>query len=150
MPKQLLFGELERPQPRHGTKRRWRDLVEEDVQAVGLGVAWYEVAQDRKQWEEVCRQCRAYDINKGVGHYAANNSNTNVDTSYAHAGSLSDAKEIIHDIPTAAPLVPLDFLLVNIQGMVPQDTAIILKMGGYKVTWLQGVCVRCGILACVI
>ena len=24
MPKQLLFGELERPRPRHGTKRRWR------------------------------------------------------------------------------------------------------------------------------
>ena len=39
MPKQLLFGELERPRPRHGTKRRWRDLVAADVQAVGLGVA---------------------------------------------------------------------------------------------------------------
>ena len=49
MPKQLLFGELERPQPRHSTKRRWRDLVEADVQAVGLGVDWYEVAQGRKQ-----------------------------------------------------------------------------------------------------
>ena len=61
MPKQLLFGELERPRHRHGTKR-WRDLVEADVQAAGLGVAWYEVAQDRKQWEEVCRQCRAVSM----------------------------------------------------------------------------------------
>ena len=48
MPKQLLFGELERPRPRYGTKRRWRDLVAADVQAVGLEVAWYGVAQDRK------------------------------------------------------------------------------------------------------
>ena len=48
MPKQLLFGELVRTRPRHGTKRRWRDLAEADIQAVGLGRAWYEVAQDRK------------------------------------------------------------------------------------------------------
>ena len=33
IPKQLLFGELERLCP---TKRRWRDLAAKDVQAVGL------------------------------------------------------------------------------------------------------------------
>ena len=44
MPKQLQLGELERPQPRDGTKKRLRDLVETDVQAVKLGRAWYEVA----------------------------------------------------------------------------------------------------------
>ena len=68
MPKQLLFGGLVRPRPRHGTKRRWRDLVEADVQAVGLGRAWYEEAQDRREWEEICRQCCAYDNNKDIGH----------------------------------------------------------------------------------
>ena len=72
MPKQLLFGELEIPQPRNSTKRRWRDLVAADAQAVGLGVAWYRVAQERKEWEEICRQCRTYDINKDIGHCAAN------------------------------------------------------------------------------
>ena len=82
MPKQLLFGELVRTRPRHGTKRRWRDLAEADVQAVGLRRAWYEVAQDRKEWEEICRQCRAYDSNEGGGHSAANSSNTNTDSSY--------------------------------------------------------------------
>lgn len=41
MPKQLQLGELERPQPRDGTKKRLRDLVEKDVQAVKLGRAWY-------------------------------------------------------------------------------------------------------------
>ena len=47
---------------------------------------------------------------------------------------LSTGKETIHDIPTTAPTVPSDFPLVNIQGIVPQDTAIILNM----VTRLQG------------
>ena len=41
MPKQLQLGELERPQPRDVTKKRLRDLVEKDVQAVKLGRAWY-------------------------------------------------------------------------------------------------------------
>ena len=58
---------------------------------------------------------------------------------------LSAGKEIIHDIPTTALLVPLDFLLVNIQGIVPQDTAIIDPVDGR----LQGdkvcacVCAQC-------
>ena len=32
----------------------------------------------------------------------------------------STGKEIVHGIPTTAPLVPLDFFLVNIQGIVPK------------------------------
>ena len=157
------FGELERPRPRHGTKRRWWDLVAADVQAVGLGVAWYGVAQDGKEWEEVCRQCCAYDINKDIGHCAANSSNTNVDASFpcscgcsfrcpgdltrhrqicdgaqhhtkatekwpthltAGVEELSTGKETVQDIPTSAPTVPSDLLQINIQGIVPQDTAI--------------------------
>ena len=31
LPKQLLFGELVRPCPSHGTKKRWRDLAGKDV-----------------------------------------------------------------------------------------------------------------------
>ena len=58
----------------------------------------------------------------------------------ASVEEASTGKEIVHDIPTTAPLVPLDFLLVNIQGIVPQDTVIILKMGGYKVTRCVCVC----------
>ena len=46
---------------------------------------------------------------------------------------LSTGKETVHDIPTTATTVPSDLLLVNIQGIMPQDTTIILKMGGYKV-----------------
>ena len=56
LPKQLLFGELQRKRPRHGTKRRWRDLMAADVQSTGLGEEWYEVAQDRKEWTKRCEQ----------------------------------------------------------------------------------------------
>ena len=87
-----------RTRPRHGTKRRWRDLAEADNQAVGLGRAWYEVAQDRKEWEEICRQCCANDSNKDGGHSAANSSNTNTDSSYPFScGRSFRAKETSPD-----------------------------------------------------
>ena len=37
IPKQLLFVELIRPDPSHGTRRRWRNLAVRDVQAARLG-----------------------------------------------------------------------------------------------------------------
>ena len=50
MPKQLLFGELEKKRPSHGTKRRWRDVVAADIKAAGMSEDWYEVAHDRRAW----------------------------------------------------------------------------------------------------
>ena len=45
MPKQLLFGELRKKRPSHGTKRRWRDVATADIKAVGVktmgGMTWY-------------------------------------------------------------------------------------------------------------
>ena len=49
LPKQLLFGELEKPRPRHGVKRRWRDLVLADIKAMDIE-DWYTAAQDRREW----------------------------------------------------------------------------------------------------
>ena len=46
-------------------------------------------------WEEVCKQCCTCD--KDVGHCAANSSDINGDTSYAPAGTLSNAKETTHN-----------------------------------------------------
>ena len=59
----------------------------------------------------------------------------------ASVEELSTGKETVHDIPTTAPTVPSDLPLVNIQGIVPQDTAITLNMGSYKVTRYVCVCV---------
>ena len=55
MPKQLLFGELEKKRPSHGTKRRWRDVVAADIKAAGVSENWYEVAQDRRAWRALCQ-----------------------------------------------------------------------------------------------
>ena len=75
MPKQLLFGELVRPRPRRGTKRRWKDLAVADLQVAGIERAWYEVAQDRKEWAAICKQCHTSDSCDGES-CAANSSNS--------------------------------------------------------------------------
>jgi hypothetical protein len=49
LPKRILFGELEKRRPCHGTKKRWRDGVKSDLQATGIG-DWYGLAQDRSLW----------------------------------------------------------------------------------------------------
>ena len=50
MPKQLLFGELVKKRPSHGTKRRWRDVAVADIKAVDVSDGWYDLAQDRRAW----------------------------------------------------------------------------------------------------
>ena len=45
LPKQMLFGELKKTQPRHGTKKRSRDVVAEDVESISL---WYEETEMEK------------------------------------------------------------------------------------------------------
>ena len=55
LPKQILFGELEKTRPPHGTKKRWRDVVKADLQSIGLQEDWYNKAQDRQGWATICR-----------------------------------------------------------------------------------------------
>ena len=54
MPKQLLFGELEKKRPSHGTKKRWRDVAAADIKAVGVSDGWYDLAQNREAWKALC------------------------------------------------------------------------------------------------
>ena len=56
LPKIVLFGELHRARPRHGTKRRWRDVARSDVEAIGASDRWFELCQDRKNWFELCKE----------------------------------------------------------------------------------------------
>ena len=55
LPKKLLFGELEKSRPRHGVKRRWRDLVLADIRAMGIE-DWYTAAQDRREWLQCAKE----------------------------------------------------------------------------------------------
>ena len=36
LPNRLLFGELNMKRPCHGTKKRWRDALKVDLQAIGV------------------------------------------------------------------------------------------------------------------
>ena len=44
MPKQQLFGELEKKRPCNETKKRWRDGLSSDLHAIGVQDIWYELA----------------------------------------------------------------------------------------------------------
>ena len=55
MPKQLLFGELQKKRPSNGTKRRWRDVAAADIKSVNSGAKWYDLAQERNAWAAVCK-----------------------------------------------------------------------------------------------
>ena len=63
MPKQLLFGELEKKRPFSGPRKRWRDMVSADLRALDILDNWYELAQDRTQWRRACKdgikKCRS-------------------------------------------------------------------------------------------
>ena len=76
MLKQLMFGELVKSRPRHGTKRIWRDLAVADVQAIGVGRTWYKTTQKRKEWMQICKQCYATE-----GEFCTGN-NLSPDSSY--------------------------------------------------------------------
>ena len=56
LPKQVLFGELKKKRPCHGVKKRWRDQVSKDLQAIKLKGDWYQLSQDRKGWLAKCRK----------------------------------------------------------------------------------------------
>ena len=41
----LLFGELNMKRPCHGAKKRWRDVLKVDLQAIGVYDRWYELCR---------------------------------------------------------------------------------------------------------
>ena len=55
LPKMMLFGELRKKRPCHGTKKRWRDQMSGDLQAICMKEDWYQLCQDRKEWYGKCR-----------------------------------------------------------------------------------------------
>ena len=56
LPKRMLFGELRKRRACQGPKKRWRDQMSGDLQAVGLKENWYQLCQNRKEWYERCQE----------------------------------------------------------------------------------------------
>ena len=59
LPKGVLFGELDPVRPRHGPRKRWRDITVDDLAHIKPPVAiaeWYGLAQDRKEWRAIAHR----------------------------------------------------------------------------------------------
>ena len=41
LPNRLLFGKLNMKRPCHGAKKRWKDVLKVDLQAIGMYDRWY-------------------------------------------------------------------------------------------------------------
>jgi hypothetical protein len=46
----ILVGRPERRRPLGRPRRRWKDKIRMDLQEVGWGMDWIELAQDRDKW----------------------------------------------------------------------------------------------------
>jgi hypothetical protein len=49
----ILLGRPEVRRPLGKPRRRWEDNIKTDVQEVGWGMDWIELAQDRDRWRAV-------------------------------------------------------------------------------------------------
>ena len=67
LPKKLLFGELRKTRPNHGTKM-WRDVVSHQLKSIGAKDSWYKRCQDRKGWLNVCQAV----VDKAAVNYSLN------------------------------------------------------------------------------
>ena len=56
LPKKVLFGELRKKRACHGPKKRWRDQMSGDLQAMRMKEGWYQLCQDREEWAVRCRE----------------------------------------------------------------------------------------------
>ena len=57
LPKQVLFAEVTNTRPRHGPKRRWRDVAGSELRATVIPEAqWHHLAQDRRDRRERSRR----------------------------------------------------------------------------------------------
>jgi hypothetical protein len=49
----ILVGRPEGRRPLGRLRRRWEDHIKMDLQEVGWGMDWIELAQDREQWRVI-------------------------------------------------------------------------------------------------
>jgi len=54
LPKPPLFGELQRKQPFHATKKWCRDGVLSDLKTINVDDCWYTLFQSRTRWIKLC------------------------------------------------------------------------------------------------
>jgi len=60
MPKKIVTQELEGTRRRGRPRKRWKEEVERDLQALGLR-RWRKLEMDRKKWKDIVRQSKAHN-----------------------------------------------------------------------------------------
>jgi hypothetical protein len=60
MPKKIFTQELEGTRRRARPRKRWKEVVERDLQVLGV-TRWRELVADRKKWEDIVRQAKAHN-----------------------------------------------------------------------------------------
>ena len=59
IPKKIFTQELEGMRRRGKPRKRWKEEIERDLQVLGVR-RWKELATDRKKWQDIVRQAKAY------------------------------------------------------------------------------------------
>ena len=141
LPKKLLFGELRKTRPNHGTKRRWRDLVSQDLKSIGAKDTWYKTCQDRKGWLDVCQEV----VDKAAENRSENRCAANIPSqgkvTHVIVGECFDDQVTLRGIKDfARNHQPVNCRLPKmiIQGLRYHSKP---TMGGFKVQGSRCVCV---------
>jgi hypothetical protein len=59
MPKKIANQKLEGARRRGSPRKRWKEQVEGDLQAMGVR-RWREIVTDRKKWKDIVQQAKAH------------------------------------------------------------------------------------------
>ena len=120
MPKQLLFGELEKKQPCCGP----RDMISSDLRTLNIQDNRYELTQDRPQWHRV-RMDGVEECQSKASKCAANRHSGSSDFR-CQCGQTFPAKMISRGTAVSAPTPAIDHSFLAIcPELSLKDTAII-------------------------
>ena len=63
----VLVGKLEGKSPLGRPRRRWKNNIEMDLQELGVGGDWMELAQDRDRWRALVNMVLNFGFHKMRG-----------------------------------------------------------------------------------
>ena len=114
LPKQLLFAELVKKRPNHGTKRRWSDVAAADIKTKAISEGKYDLAQERSVWITMCKEGPVLlaETERYRVSVASLSNQTELKSTLTHVKNASEGKKTVQDTadsvrkPTWIPLYP--------------------------------------------
>jgi hypothetical protein len=65
----ILVGRHEGMSPLGRPRRRWEDNIKMDIQDVGWGMGWIDLAQDRDRWRAVVNEIMNFRVPSNAGNF---------------------------------------------------------------------------------